>query len=176
MKYWLGVILGLALGFCIGKVLEVSAHDSYRGLTVAPENRCSPYHVDDYHYTNKLEDKLAEIVGAPFSPYDNVVYDSWHQMDIEHVVARSEAHDSGLCSADKETRHKFATDMLNISTASAKVNRCGPGGKCGKDVAEWLPSHNQCWFVNKVILVKRKYNLSIDHAELNAMESVLENC
>ena len=36
------------------------------------------------------------------------VFDSLEETDIEHIVARSEAHDSGLCHADRETRRAFA--------------------------------------------------------------------
>ena len=57
----------------------------------------------------------------------------------EHIVARSEAHDSGLCAADSETRREFASDPLNFTLASPAVNR---SQKSGKDAAEWLPDCN----------------------------------
>ena len=46
----------------------------------------------------------------------------------------------------------------------------------GKDVAEWLPELNQCWFVNRVVAVKRRYGLSMDAHEAQAALAVLESC
>ena len=58
-------------------------------------------------------------------------------------LARSEAHDSGLCAADSATRRRFATDLLNLTLAGPRVNRYQ---KVDHDAAEWLPSQNRCWF------------------------------
>ena len=44
-------------------------------------------------------------------------------------MARSEAHDSGLCAADAETKKRFASDLLNLpwparrSTVSRRAER-----------------------------------------------------
>ena len=46
----------------------------------------------------------------------------------------------------------------------------------GKDVAEWLPELNQCWFVNRVVAVKRRYGLSMDVREAQAALAVLASC
>ena len=43
-----------------------------------------------------------------------------NETDIEHIVARSEAHDSGLCVADEATRRRFATDLLNLAGKSRR--------------------------------------------------------
>ena len=48
------------------------------------------------------------------------------QTDIEHIVAASEAHDSGL---------------RNLTLAAPQVNR---HQKSSKDAAEWLPERNRC--------------------------------
>jgi hypothetical protein len=98
------------------------------------------------------------------------------QTDIEHIVATSEAHDSGLCNADAQTRKHFASDLLNLTLAAPKVNRCGPTGKCGKDAAEWLPARNQCWFAQRIVEIRQKYALTIDRMEANAIDAVLSEC
>ena len=43
-------------------------------------------------------------------------------------------------------------------------------------MAEWLPPMNQCWYVNQVVQVKRKYNLSMDQAEASKAQQVLASC
>ena len=88
-------------------------------------------------------------------------------------MARSEAHDSGLCAADDARRRQFASDLLNLTLASPSVNR---HQKIAYDVAEWLPHLNQCWFVDRVVRVRQKYGLTIDQREVDAIEAVLSDC
>ena len=90
-----------------------------------------------------------------------------------HIVARSEAHDSGLCAASPGTRKRFSSDLLNLTLASPSVNR---HQKSGKDAAEWLPDRNRCWFAARVVEVRRAYELTIDRREAAALEGVLSGC
>ena len=89
------------------------------------------------------------------------------------MVARSEAHDSGLCAADLATRHRFATDLLNLTLAGPRVNRYE---KVDRDAAEWLPAHNRCWFAARVVTVRQRYGLTIDQREADALDRVLSGC
>ena len=73
-------------------------------------------------------------------------------------------------------RRRFASDPLNLTLAAPAVNRCGAGGKCGFDSAEWQPPMNQCWLAARVVAVKRKYGLSVDRREAAALERVLAGC
>ena len=74
---------------------------------------------------------------------------------------------------DSAARKAFGRDLLNLTLASPSVNRYQ---KIAKDVAEWLPALNQCWYVNQVVKVKRKYNLTMDQAEASTAQRVLANC
>ena len=74
------------------------------------------------------------------------MFHSLQETDIEHIVARSEAHDGGLCRADRETRRN------------------------------WMPERNRCWFARQVVKVKRKYELTVDWREMQAPEGVLGGC
>ncbi|OCQ23406.1 hypothetical protein A7985_05555 [Pseudoalteromonas luteoviolacea] len=154
------------------------AQDTWRGLVVTEENRCSPYDKKkQYPYSQSVEDDIVEDMdGLVYGPYTGRYFESDTSTDIEHIVAASEGHDSGLCDASEETRKEFATDLLNLTLAAPEINRCGPGGKCGYDAAEWLPIKNKCWFANRIVEIKTKYSLSVDQAEANALEAVLSNC
>ena len=144
------------------------------GVTIAPENRCSSYNADDYSYPQSVEPQIvAQQGGRIYSPYSGRYFASTGETDIEHIVARSEAHDSGLCAADSATRRAFGRDLLNLTLASPSLNR---HDKIAKDVAEWLPPMNQCWYVYQVVLVKRTYNLSMDQAEASKAQQVLATC
>ncbi len=145
----------------------------WRGLAVAPEDRCSDYDPDDYHYSPSVELKIVDAQGGIYGPCTGTWFDSIRETDIEHIVARSEAHDSGVCSADPETKDQFAADLLNLTLASPSVNR---HQKVDKDAAEWLPELNQCWYVERTVQVRREYGLTIDRAEAAAIDDVLAGC
>ena len=87
--------------------------------------------------------------------------------DIEHIVALAEAHDSGLAPS---LRHVLANDLLNQTVADRTVNR---SQKSDKDAADWTPPRNGAWFADRVIRVKRRYGLSVDRAEAEALRALL---
>ena len=150
-----------------------SAATTWRGLTVAPEKRCSPYQRSDYSYSQKLEVAIIERQGGLFSPYTGERFASRRESDIEHIVATSEAHDSGACAWSKARRRAFAGDLDNLTLASPKLNR---GDKQAKDFAQWQPARNKCWMAETIVAVKRKYELSVDVAEQQALAAVLAGC
>ena len=76
-------------------------------------------------------------------------------------------------AADAETKRRFASDLLNLTLAGPRVNRYE---KSGKDAAEWLPGLNECWFAARVVEIRRKYRLTIDRLEAEALERVLSSC
>ena len=145
---------------------------TWRGLTIAPESRCSPYNSDAYRYSPSVEDRIVAEYGGVYGPYTGRWFVSQRETDIEHIVARSEAHDSGLC-ADPQKWAEFASDLLNLTLASPEVNRNLKGAK---DAAEWLPDQNQCWFAGRVIAVRLEYDLTIDQREADALDRVLTGC
>jgi len=157
--------------------VDKDLQNQWRGLIVENEYRCSKYNANEYHYPQKVEKRIIATMGGKiYSPYTGTYFDKDTETDIEHIVARSEAHDSGLCSATKEEKRKFAIDIVNLTLASPIVNRCSRNGKCGLDAAEWLPEKNKCWFANRVLNVKMKYELSVDRDEANALENILSKC
>ena len=154
-----------------------TAADTWRGLAVAPEHRCAPYDRGDYPYPQSVEAGIAASMGGRvYGPYTGRHFRSARETDIDHVVALSEAHDSGLCAAAPTVRRRFASDPLNLTLAAPEVNRCGADGKCGHDAGEWQPPMNRCWFAARVVAVKQKYALSVDRREAAALERVLAGC
>ena len=150
-----------------------AAQTLWRGLVVASEVRCAPYDADAYRYPQSVEARIVAALGGVYGPYTGRWFASPRDTDIEHIVARSEAHDSGLCAADAASQRRFASDLLNLTLASPAVNRTQ---KNDKDAAEWLPELNQCWFANRVLAVRRKFGLTIDPREAAALDRVLVGC
>ena len=162
----------MAVGFSAGVLAK---DNTWRGLKIEKENRCSPYNrSEDYTYSQTIESKIVEALGNRiYSPYSGKFFNSTKETDIEHIVSLSEAHDSGLCSADKKIKSRFAEDIQNLTLASPSLNR---DEKSGHDAGGWLPEKNKCWFANKVIEVKKAYNLTVDSEELIALEKVISQC
>ena len=142
----------------------------WRGLLMEPENSCSKYDPRGYRYDRRrILDILWHKVGAFFSPYDNNVY-SHSEVDIEHRVARHQAHVSGMCARDMGDRREFASDLNNITIAESNLNRVIKGSK---DAAGWVPAENRCHFAVSVIRTKCVWRLSVDQAEAIALDDII---
>ena len=151
-----------------------SAAETWRGLTVVPEHRCSPYdRKQNYPYPSSIEREIVARLGGVYGPYTETCFASMRETDIEHIVAVSEAHDSGLCARDRATRARFASDLRNLTLAAPHVNR---HQKSGKDAAEWLQDRNRCRFAARIVEVRRAYQLTIDRREADVPERVLSRC
>ena len=169
-RFALACVAALA---AFGLVAGASA-ETWRGLVVAPEHRCSDYDKKrDYPYPQSVERDIVRELGAVYGPYTGRCFTSSTETDIEHIVAASEAHDSGLCAADAATKARFARDLRNLTLAAPEVNRFE---KSGKDASEWVPARNRCWFAGRVVEVRRAYGLTIDRREAAALERILAGC
>ena len=170
-----GVALSSAIALVINITMSVhSEAETWRGLVLAPEFRCSDYKKKrDYPYSQSVEQRIVDDLGAIYGPYTGTCFQSTSETDIEHIIATSEAHDSGLCAESRSVRARFASDLRNLTLAAPSVNR---HSKAGKDAAEWLPERNQCWFAARVVEVRLAYGLTIDRREAEALESVLADC
>ena len=164
---WIALIAALAIQ------AKAVGQETYRGVRIAPEVRCAPYDRDEYSYPQSVESEIIAGIGKIYGPYTGKCFATSRETDIEHIVPLSEAHDSGLCSASPATKARFARDVLNLTLASPQVNRYEKGAK---DVAEWQPGRNACWFVNRTLEVRRKYGLSIDRREAVTIERTLAGC
>ena len=186
----LGMLMAGAIGYLIGRgermappvavaapaqvPPQAAPSTLWRGLTVRAEDRCASYDADEYPYSPAVETQVvAQQGGSIYGPYTGTWFGSTAETDIEHIVARSEAHDSGLCAAGAEQRRAFAGDPLNLTLAGPVLNRNQKGAK---DAAEWLPARNQCWFADRVVQVRLKYGLTVDRAEAAALDRVLAGC
>ena len=147
----------------------------WRGLAVAPKSRCTGnrYDRDEYgtRYRSK-EDDIIDELGAIYGPYTGRCFESDSETTIEHIVAINEAHYSGMCTRDTETKRTFAGDLLNLTLAAGDVN----SAKSNLDAFDWLPEKNKCWFAQRVVDVKLKYGMTVDKDEAAALESVLSGC
>ena len=95
-------------------------------------------------------------------------------VQIDHVVALSDAWQKGAQYMEREVRYSIATDPLNLLAVDAAANEKKSDG----DAATWLPPNKRfrCQYVARQASVKYKYGLWVTEAEKEAMSEVLANC
>ena len=95
-------------------------------------------------------------------------------VQIDHVVALSDAWQKGAQYLEREVRYNIATDPLNLLAVDAAANEKKSDG----DAATWLPSNKKfrCQYVARQVSVKYKYSLWVTDAEKEAILRVLANC
>lgn len=95
-------------------------------------------------------------------------------IQIDHIVALSDAWQKGAQYMEKDTRYQIATDPLNLIAVDASANQQKSDG----DAATWLPSNKKfrCAYVARQVSVKYKYSLWVTEAEKSAIANILESC
>lgn len=95
-------------------------------------------------------------------------------IQIDHVVALSNAWQTGAQALSVERRVAFSNDPLNLLAVSGPANE----QKSDSDAASWLPAHKpfRCQYVRRQIAVKQKYDLWVTPSERAAMHRVLNRC
>lgn len=95
-------------------------------------------------------------------------------VQIDHVVALSDAWQKGAQQLSLEQRKQLANDPLELIAVSGRANQEKGDG----DAASWLPKNKQfrCGYVARQIAVKVKYSLWVTLAEKTAMADVLQSC
>lgn len=95
-------------------------------------------------------------------------------IQIDHVVALSDAWQKGAQALTAAQRETLANDPLNLLAVDGRLNQQKSDG----DAATWLPPHKdfRCAYVSRQIAVKAKYRLWVTEAERDAMVRILSNC
>jgi len=95
-------------------------------------------------------------------------------VQIDHVVALSNAWQSGAQQLTRERRVAFANDPRNLLAVDGPANSAKGDG----DAATWLPANTafRCEYVSRQVAVKAAYSLWVTRAEHDAVVRVLETC
>ncbi|OAV62810.1 HNH endonuclease family protein [Enteractinococcus helveticum] len=91
--------------------------------------------------------------------------------DVDHVVPIAEANRSGAHSWDADMKQEFYQDKDNLLAVIASENQ----SKSDADIDNYLPPNQglYCDYVATTVLVKRKYDLTMDQAEHDVAASIL---
>jgi hypothetical protein len=95
-------------------------------------------------------------------------------VQIDHVVALSNAWQTGAQQLSAERRYEFANDPLNLLAVDGATNSSKGDG----DAATWLPPNAsfRCAYVSRQVSVKAAYDLWVTAAEHDAIAKVLATC
>jgi Protein of unknown function (DUF1524) len=96
------------------------------------------------------------------------------RVQVDHVVALSDAWQKGVQQLPAARRTAFANDPLNLLAVGGGVNE----GKSDGDAATWLPPQRsfRCAYVARQVAVKKRYGLWVTGAERDAVRRVLSAC
>ena len=110
--------------------------------------------------------------GQWLSLYDNVTWTNASDVDIDHVVALSEAWKSGAHAWSSARRLAFAND-LGVSWALRAVTDNVNMSKGDRDPSSWIPSYRAavCTYLVGWVAVKLRWALSVDAAEKSSITS-----
>jgi hypothetical protein len=100
--------------------------------------------------------------------------DTSDDVQIDHVVALSDAWQKGAQQLDAATRELVGNDPLNLLAVDGPSNQSKGDG----DAATWLPPNRafRCDYVARQVAVKAKYGLWVTAAERDAIARVLGDC
>ncbi len=95
-------------------------------------------------------------------------------VQIDHVVALSDAWQKGAQNLSAAERYSLANDPLELLAVDGGANQA----KGDSDAASWLPSNKsyRCTYVARQIAVKTKYKLWVTRAEYDMMAKILTSC
>ena len=96
------------------------------------------------------------------------------EVQIDHVVALSNAWQTGAFKLSTDQRKALANDPLNLFAVKGSLNQQKSDG----DAATWLPPLKsfRCAYVAQQIAVKAKYSLWVVPPEKAAMVAILAKC
>jgi len=96
------------------------------------------------------------------------------EVQIDHIVALSDAWQKGAQELSQEQRQRIANDPLNLLAVDGTANQ----QKSDSDAATWLPANKafRCEYVAMQTAVKAKYELWVTQAEYDAIRDTLLQC
>ena len=96
------------------------------------------------------------------------------EVQIDHVVALSNAWQTGAFKLSADQRKALANDPLNLFAVKGRLNSQKGDG----DAATWLPPLKsfRCTYVAQQIAVKARYSLWVVAPEKAAMVAILAKC
>ena len=114
------------------------------------------------------------IAGDWFSAYDGFVTADPSDLDVDHLVSLSEAHQAGGWQWTAPWRRLFVNDQGNLWVVSASANR----SKSDDGPHQWRPPRREVWcdYAVRWVQVKVAWRLTATTPERDALGAMLTDC
>lgn len=119
------------------------------------------------------------LVGTLVDPFsgERITFERGPQsarVQIDHVVAMSNAWQTGAQGWSVQRRQEFAGDPLNLLAVRGDLNAQKGDG----DAATWLPPNKEfrCDYAARQVAVKTRYDLWVTPPERDALNRILTRC
>ncbi len=124
----------------------------------------------------RLREDCYPTAGEWVSPYDGAVWHKASDVDIDHLVPRSEAWRSGASGWSTARRTEFANDLEHPELVAVTDDLNAAKGD--RDPAVWKPPLRSYWctYAADWTEVKFVYRLTADRAEIAALGRMLDTC
>lgn len=127
-----------------------------------------------------VDDKCNVTSGVLNDPYTGKIIqftrgsETSGAIQIDHVVALSDAWQKGAQQLTSDERVKLTNDPLELMAVDGAANLQKSDG----DAATWLPPNKsfRCQYIARQIAVKQKYSLWLTQAEHDIMANILDKC
>ena len=138
-----------------------------REYVLVTESRRSP----------QMGEKCRPLSGEWISLYDGVATTDPAALEIDHVVALSDAWRSGAWRWSPARREAFANDLIDPGSLVAVTTRSNRS-KGDSPPDQWLPEafEARCDFVEAWVRIKARWDLSVTPAEKSTLVQVLSGC
>jgi len=173
------------------------AAQTFEGLTIEAESNDPPYKRSLYkHWIDADEDgedtrqevlieeslvsvgiqatprgKRKVTGGLWVGPYTGKVITNPGELQIDHMVPLREAHVSGARNWDPQKKKDFANELDNKQALIAVMGGANQS-KGSRDPAHWMPPNRSYWcqYLEDWMSVKKKWELSVDQAEVDVIK------
>jgi secreted protein len=128
----------------------------------------------------QVDQKCKVLTGKLHDPYTGqfINYQRGQQsssaVQIDHIVAVSDAWQKGAQQLTPAERHQFYNDPDNLLAVDGPANQ----QKGDADAATWLPSNKsfRCQYVARQVKIKARYKLWVTESEKQAIARELTKC
>ena len=108
--------------------------------------------------------------GTWLDPYTGTIFTNASDIDIDHIVPVSYAHNHGGAGWSEKLKEQFYNDQENLLPVSASANR----SKGSKSPDEWMPDNADyaCIYVDSFVYIAEKYHLDLQNSEWTNIENM----
>jgi hypothetical protein len=124
--------------------------------------------------TFKTERQCKVALGEWHDIYSSTIITNPTYVDIDHVVALGDAHESGGYNWSADEKKAFANDLGQLVSSSRSTNR----SKGAKGPDEWLPPLEdfRCEYLEMWLEVKKRYGLEMSCSEEATINQMKRTC